>query len=489
MPQLRLRRQIRLLARSEGGMALPVALFAMAASVALGSAAVVATVDVQSGAKRDTASKRAIAAAESGANVATIRTARHGAQLVSSPCLSESGGVLVSSGVEADGWCPEVTGSVGDATYAYRTSPAGEKCGEFDLCVVSTGTAGEVSRRVEMTFNESGLSGTGGEGSEEEEEGEGSGGTSEGLIGEEEIELSGNADVRVGVGTNGNLVTSGNASICGDIRVGIGKEWIDSGGSQCNGYEQTEGNLKLPPVSSFMPSDIATNNSNGRITMCDGPEEPVDCQKDGYSRKWKGTEPFDPSTRHISLNSNATLTVGGGDYWVCSLKLNGNSELVMAEGSTVRFFFDSPENCGQSPGATQISMNGNNKIAATGYQPSLESFDVPGFYLLGSTSWETTAYLSGNQGTNELILYAPRTNIGVSGNATFKGLIAGKRVTMSGNSTLESDAGFELPPELEPPSGSEEEGSEGEPSGQRLYTAQTFVECTGVATTPPNASC
>ncbi len=60
----------------------------------------------------------------------------------------------------------------------------------------------------------------------------------------------------------------GNANICGDIRHGIGKECEPhSNAKQCPGYQVTEGNKTLPPVSSFMPSNIATSNSNYRLVQ------------------------------------------------------------------------------------------------------------------------------------------------------------------------------------------------------------------------------
>src|SRR4051794_3430975 len=92
-----LRRRLRELATSERGMALPVALFAMISSMALAGAAVVSSVDVQQGSKRDSGSKSAIAAADAGANVATMRLSRYANTLDSSPCLAESGGTLVTS--------------------------------------------------------------------------------------------------------------------------------------------------------------------------------------------------------------------------------------------------------------------------------------------------------------------------------------------------------------------------------------------------------
>ncbi|HEY3492436.1 MAG TPA: hypothetical protein VGK43_05760, partial [Solirubrobacterales bacterium] len=401
-------------------MALPVALFAMISSMALAGAAVVATTDVQIGAQRDDSSKDAIAAADAGANVARVRQTRYGYVLNNwNPCLVVVGGELTKGPAEeVDGqrWCPPVSGSVGGASYVYQVSPVGENCGSYELCVVSTGTADEVSRRIEVTFKRSGLVTNESEKiaretreqiekterelkeakekedeelakeleekiqKEKEEESKQAG--VEGFIGRDGITLSGNADIRVGLGTNGNLTTSGNASICGDIRHGVGKGWTKSGNaSQCSGYQVNEGNVDLPPVSDFIPSTIATVNSNNRITACTKTNVPVDCQKDAYTGKWSSKPPFNAKTRAITLSSNDTLTVGGGDYWVCSISMSGNSQLIMATGSRVRFFFDTPENCGTG---NQLSLSGNNRISATGYQPSLGQFDVPGFYFLGS---------------------------------------------------------------------------------------------------------
>jgi len=60
------RRRLSLLLRSERGMALPTALFAMIASFGLASAAVLSSIDVQQGSSRDSGSKNAIAAADAG---------------------------------------------------------------------------------------------------------------------------------------------------------------------------------------------------------------------------------------------------------------------------------------------------------------------------------------------------------------------------------------------------------------------------------------
>jgi hypothetical protein len=545
-----IRRRLRLQLGSEQGIALPTALFATIAAMALAGVAVMSSVDVQQGSKRDNGSKSAIAAADAGANVALARQNRYASVLnEDEPCLVENAEEKLEpgSGVAGEpGWCAPIDGEVGGATYRYRVSTVGVSagegvCGDYEVCIVSTGSANDVSRRVELSLEESSFIDLKQKASLEgklkiaENEGTlsqqqinqleeelqeliayGSGSSSiPGLFGKDEITVSGNGDIRVGVGTNGDLVTSGNASICGDIQVGEGKKWTKSGNAkQCSGYNFTEGTTNLPEVSSFIPSDIATNNSDGRITMCSG-GLPAECQKDTYTGgKWSSTSPFNPSNRSISLSGNTTLTVGGGDYWICSLSFSGNSKLIMAAGSHVRFFFDTPEHCGTS---SQISMSGNNEITSTGYKPAQGQFDMPGFYLLGSTTSVSQVSLSGNNSTtDEFVIYGPNTYIDISGNATFKGIVAGKQIAMSGNGTIEQDAGFEAPPEIEPSDASgrieEIEGlleqlqTEGGATQQEIkdlkdelehlvsgqaFNAENYVECTGAvaAGQAPNSGC
>lgn len=474
------------LVRSEQGMALPTAMFATVASLGLAGAAVMSSVDVQRGSERDSGSKSAIAAADAGANVAMLRLNREREDLAEAPCLD-------GAAPAADGWCPPVTGSVGTATYSYRLSNAEQLCGEFDLCVSVTGAAGEVSRRVLVSFNQ-GAPGPGdGGGGKEEKEGEsgeeGGGGGPEGLIGKDKITLSGSADVRVNMGTNGNVEGSGGGhSVCGNIRHGVGKE-VEPDVNQCEGFGVTEENVDLPPVSSFMPADIATNNANARITRCSS-GLPVGCQTAGYSGNWNSQPPFNASTRRIALSGSKTLTLPEGDYWVCALELSGTSELIMQAGAKVRLFFDTPEKCGTT---TPMSLSGNVKIKATGYDAGTASFEMPGFFFLGSPTVASSINLSGNFGTiNELVVYAPDTSVNISGNATFKGLFVGETIDVTGSGTLENDDGFVLPPWLNPWPEEEEEEGEEEPEEDTtpgFFTPQFYVECTGAEAPTPDANC
>jgi hypothetical protein len=246
----------------------------------------------------------------------------------------------------------------------------------------------------------------------------------------------------------------GSASICGNIRHGVGK--TVTGNGQCAGYSVYEENRTLPPL--ILPAGIATTNSNFRLAS----------GLDTYS---KHGSPWDPTTRTISVGSNATLTMGGGDYFICQFNMS-NGNLIMAAGSHVRIFFDTPENCGLSAGASQISMGGNANISATAFNGT-SNFDLPGFYLLGSTSIATTATLGGNSGSNEFVLYAPNTNVTFQGNSTLYGLLAAKTLSMGGNPTIASVAG--LPAQNF--------------STYTTYARDRYVECTGTVTSPPDTGC
>jgi hypothetical protein len=459
-PIVRFRQVLRRLLAGERGMVLPTALFATVAAFGLGTAAVIATVNAQQGTSRDHASKEAIAAADAGASVAMLRLNRYaGALGAGTPCLGMSGSTLTLTSASADGWCPEATGTVGDATYAYRITPQTGTA----MTIVATGSADGVSRRIAMSLTASTV---------------GSLLENAGVIGLEDITLENSADIRVSVGTNGNVNLTNNSNICGNIRHGIGKKATFTNNSgQCSGYGITEGNQSLPAVSTFMPTDIATNNFNYRLVKCTSTNVPAGCETDSYvangNKGFTSTVPWNPTTRTISTGNNSTLTLSGGDYFVCRLELTNNSHLIMAANAHVRIFFDTPENCGLVAGAEQLTLSNNTDIQATGNGTAGKS-DLPGLYLMGSSTISTKATFRNNTGTtNEFVLYAPNTEIFIENNATYKGVLAGKKIKLTNNATVEQDAAFK-PPQI---------------GGATIFTRQSYVECAGATGSPPNANC
>lgn len=511
-----LRFRLQLLVASESGMALPVAMLATVASLGLAGAAVMSSVDVQQGTHRDSDSKSAIAAADAGASVARLRLNHYANSLSSeAPCLNVNlAGMLEPGAAAADGWCAPIEGTVGGgATYSYRMSPVGDTCGGSDLCVVATGSADEVTRRIQVAFDEQGPGSEENseetneeESTEEEEEKEEEAKYEglEGITGVDWVKLENNASTNeVNIGSNGTVYIENNATVCGHIRYGVGKPKPvpANNGKQCEGYEMYEQDVVVPPVSSFIPSDIATNNSNYRLVRCtqtSPTKKPTGCQSDYYSEKWGSTTPWNATTRTISASNNASLTLSGGDYFVCRMILSNNVQLIMADGANVRIFFDTPENCNLSSGTKQLDIGNNASITSTGYQANQGKFDVPGFYLLGSDTRSTKVEWSNNSGTNEIIIYAPKSEVILKNNATFYGAIVGKTVYLWNNVHVEYDEGFTLPPEIAPPEEEESEESEEETVeeeeestevGVRYFTPQSYVECSGEATPTPDANC
>jgi hypothetical protein len=437
-------------------MALPTALFAMIASFSLASVAVISSIDAQHGTVRDRFSKNAIAAADAGASVALLRLNRFQSKLsAATPCIGPAGEAQTASA----GWCPATPPeTVGGATFSYRVSAFQPK---YEMSVVAVGAYGGVSRRINVNLVAHP-------------------GTNvflaEQMIGESSIKLEGGPTLQTDIGTNGSVELTSNGKkssiICGDIRHGIGNTSpVPNGPPTCP--EQgavTEGNKTLPPV--VPPEKIATENSNCRLalTCTKDPKAEVD-PYNGKART--ATKPWDAEHRFINVPQGASLTLGGADYWVCGLFVDG--ELIIAGTSKVRIFFDTPEHCsGLDSNHTQVNITANATIKSTGYATSSGTYDVPGLYVMGSSTIPTTVNLAGTAGgVNEVMIYAPNSNLEISGNATWIGMFAGKTVKMNGNPTIKSDARIPLP----------------ETTYAGLLERTRYVECTGATGSPPDVNC
>ncbi|HXR30474.1 MAG TPA: hypothetical protein VN752_04990 [Solirubrobacterales bacterium] len=428
-------------------MALPTALFAMIASFGLASVAIMSSVDAQRGTQRDRSSKNAIAAADAGASVAMLRLNRfHKSLTAATPCIGPAGEIQIPTA----GWCPPTaTETVGSATFSYRVSAFQPNT---ELSVIAVGASGGVSRRVNVRFASQVGSNVF---------------SAEQLIGESGITLEGGPTLQTDIGTNGDIIQTSNGKsvvLCGDIRHGIGKTAPNPmGPPTCvEQGEVSEGNQTLPPV--IPPANASVSNCRLAAT----------CGEDPYQgKKRTETKPWDASHRFINVPQGASLTLGGTDYLACGLFVDG--ELIMAGTSQVRIFFDKPENCpGLDSSRTQVNISGTANIRSTSYDTSSGTYNVPGLYLTGSPTLSTKVNLTGTAGgINEVMIYAPYSEIELSGNATWIGMFAGKTVRLNGNPKIKADARIPLP----------------DITFAGLLERTRYVECTGAAASPPDANC
>ena len=444
-------------------MALPTALFALVASFALATAAILSSVDVQQGTRYDSGRKNAIAAADSGAGVALLRLNRFQKSLTdATPCV----GPLGEPQTPTAGWCPPTQPerlSSGGSTFNYQVSAFNEA--SPTLTVVSVGTAAGVSRRVEV-----GLFSTDEQHVFADEH----------LIGKDGIEVIGNPFIKTDIGTDGDVTGKSSYELCGNVRHGVGKSAPEP---DCDG-EILEGNRELPAVA--VPEDAGSSNCRLVPNCLEDPTavDPYQTQEtNGNGKGGNGNgggtlpSPWNAATRTLEIGKNATLTMGGSDYLVCHLVINGGGKLIMAGLTQVRIYVDSPENCGYTSGPVlQVEIRGGAEIYSTANNQ--EEGAVPGIYVVGSPDIETDVVMAGtpsgnDNGKHELQLYAPYSQITISGNSSWRGDIAGKSIIINGNPTIES-----LP-------GLEDQGL----TTESLWTRTRYVECTGPSGSPPDANC
>jgi hypothetical protein len=430
---------VRDLRRNERGIAVPTALMALVASFALASVAVMSTVDVQQGTKRDHDSKEAIAAADAGANIAMLRLNRYLPSLSTAhPCIGPAGEYQTPSG----GWCPSTASErVGDAYYAYRISSFVEN-GEIN--VVSVGSSGTVSRRVNVNLKAASPKNIF---------------AKERLIGQDGIEIIGTKTrIETDFGTNGSVTVSGSPTLCGNERIGVGH----TGPVPSCGKQKSEGNQNLPPIS--VPTDIATNNDNCRLERnCSN-----SLNVDSYSKSFTNKNPWWKEGRKVDVASQAQLTMRGLTYFVCQLEIQG--ALYMPALTSVSIFVDTPEHCGLKPGDTQVVIGAQARVESDSYNPSQGFYEVPNIYVLGEGSVKMEG---APESSNELMIYAPYSEITIGGNASWMGMLAGKRIKINGNPVITSDPKLKLP----------------STTVATLFARTRYVECTGASATPPNANC
>ena len=140
----------------------------------------------------------------------------------------------------------------------------------------------------------------------------------------------------------------------------------------------------------------------------------------------------------------------------------------------MKIFFDTPENCGLTAGALRLNVGGNASLTSTGFFPEQEKYDVPSLYFLGSRTIPTQIHLRGGSGTtNEFVLYAPRVDIEMEGNAEWIGMMAGNTLNIHGTPKIKSDPNIKEP-DIE---------------YETLFARDRYVECTGAAASPPDANC
>jgi type II secretory pathway pseudopilin PulG len=449
---------------SEAGFAVPTVTLMLLASLAIAGAAVTSSIGGQSGSLRDRETKTALAVAEAGVEQALLQFNQYGLA-GATPCAPVGGTVP-----DLDGWCPEVNTTVNGYPVSYRVKPTSTEMPDGKLAwtemeVVSTGTLGGVTRRVDLAANSSAGQDMFVNAAVKSDEG---------------IKLESFAEIHAGTATNGDLTIDSNARQCGTATVGIGKEKNGDGeystDIECGvaGGEPGEDEIELPPVEQ---GDAPTENNNSFLFTKDhiSGNKTTACFN-GFNGAGNADASCGP--RELVVGSNSSVTLSGTVYSFCKLKLNSNSSLYIAPGAQVYIYFDSPEACGYTEDpVTQLELLSNSRIT-----PQSGKSGSVVLLFVGSPNHGTTVLLNSKTTiedpvlcTQNFVIYGPYTDIKLDSNTSFCGAMAGKTVHLSSNSEVwtSGDIGLTYLPLTAP-----------------HYVPSRFVDCTAkVAVGSPDEGC
>jgi Tfp pilus assembly protein PilX len=450
----------RRLLTDQRGIALPVALAVLFTTAGLATVAArsATTATHQSG--RDSSVKRAIQAAVSGVQNAVYQT--NLVQPATTQCVARNGsGQLISQAVGTNGWCTAMTEDLGDGvTYSEQVSQAttvtANSIQVLQRQISSSGTANGVTRRVLYSVQAS----TGVQLFP----------TGYAMLADTSINMKNNSQVTGGLASNGNITLKNNSNVCGPITAGPGKTYTHGPNTTvCAG--SSTANATQPFA--IQPVDLskASPNDNARISnaITNSGTNKDSCGSTCNKISWNAT------TRVLTLNTGAVLTLSGNKYFFCRLEQKSGSTLQIASRTTpMEVYIDSPENCGSTSGMGSVALSSNASFVNLSNNPA--TFVL---YVAGSTRIATTVDLSSNDGSGAsaiiMAVYAPNSTVTYANNLNFTGAIVAKTIDLMNNSIITYDSRVTAIT-----SG----------SSVRFYKGYDYKECTTAPTgTTPDTGC
>ena len=271
---------------------------------------------------------RALQAAEAGAQAAVHRMNLQ--QPADDRCITTS----VASPQTGNAWCAQTGGGIRRQQHLFRLPDLaarhdwlhrlGLRLVLLQRCIVATGTAGGVTKRViQRVVSSTGVDPF----------------PVDGIVGKDFITMGNNNTVAGAVGTNGQLELGNNSSISGGVQL-----WQNAPAPiGYSGTVQRNANpFVLSPPNMLNPStllDSKTSNDNARLLAG---ANPADSCSTGSGAC------YNASTRTLTLGNNDSVTLGGAVYNFCQINLGNNSSINVAAGAKVLIYLDSP---GRSSGS------------------------------------------------------------------------------------------------------------------------------------------
>jgi len=213
-----------------------------------------------------------------------------------------------------------------------------------------------------------------------------------GLSSTGDISFTGNSSYEGDIASNGSVTIGGSATIDGDISGGD----VTVGGTVTGDVSVARRELVLPPVDC---TDVSMNNDNGTLPLIQ-----------------KGNNLVSPldANRNFSLTGGVAYNLPPGNYYFNDLKIGGQSSLLISGPTTICLTGD-------------LDTSGGDLINSTG-DPTNLMILMEG----GSAKLNASVDLF-------LFLYAPNTDVTITGSADIFGAIVGETITAAGSGSIVFD--------------------------------------------------
>lgn len=409
------------LLRGQDGIAMPVVIGALTITTGLAAGTFAVVLEGNHSSVRDRDSKRALAAAEAGLQMAALKVSE--LKPLATQCVTTA---AVSP---VNGECPSTpTQSIGNgASYTYTVSVPGPslQCATVpgltanattDRCITAVGTANGVRRRLQMRFAYVPPYVPFGQA---------------GLVAKNKVEFGNNKTINSTVGTNGSLILDNNTDIIGSAILPDGNPVGDPYAtlSISNGASVSGGRVdKNPPWTfpaldwSVTPRTVNNNNLLSGVT--------------GWNASTKILTP--PDGASITLPSDSD---GVTDFWMCGIDADSANEfwLNVPNGKVTRIWIDSPRGtgtCGAGTGTFIVKNKGHinvtddknpAELAFFAYGTSGDSETTPDIEFKNNVEFYGT-------------IWAPDSTIDIKNNQGVAGGFTAKNIVMKNNGGFSYDA-------------------------------------------------
>ncbi|HEX5308602.1 MAG TPA: hypothetical protein VFW38_05915 [Solirubrobacteraceae bacterium] len=245
-----------------------------------------------------------------------------------------------------------------------------------------------------------------------------------GIVGLEELKVSGSVAIKGIAASNGKIIAEGSASFpkgyeigpSGSFKPAVGSERVKSG-VKVEGGEVTE---KENFVYS-LPTNHATAASNEDSRISSKQDEQYENTRNAI--QYSGSPNYT-----LLLQSEPKLTLSGSKYYFCNVKLENAAKLIIAAGVKTEIFIDSPEDKSSKcpAGSGNFEILGNSKVENLSKLPTSLLIEM---YGKGKFKLENGSKL-------EAAIFAPEAEVNINGGTIFVGGVVGAKVHMENGSGI-----------------------------------------------------